>query len=72
MQELKDTQNECDDRCLPIDRVGVKGLRFPVEVRDKGGSVLGNCFNFRSNSSFLEFLATYGTQKNVTFFSVLF
>ncbi len=39
MQELKDTQNERDDRCLPIDRVGVKGLRFPVEVRDKGGSV---------------------------------
>ena len=39
MQELTDTQNECDDRCLPIDRVGVKGLRFPVEVRDKGGSV---------------------------------
>ncbi|MBN8457761.1 MAG: GTP cyclohydrolase I FolE2 [Verrucomicrobia bacterium] len=39
MQELKDTQNERDDRCLPIDRVGVKGLRFPVEVRDKGASV---------------------------------
>jgi GTP cyclohydrolase I len=39
MQELKDTQSERDDRCLPIDRVGVKGLRFPVEVRDKGGSV---------------------------------
>ncbi len=39
MQELKDTQNERDDRCLPIDRVGVKGLRFPVEVSDKGGSV---------------------------------
>ncbi|MCF7674897.1 MAG: GTP cyclohydrolase FolE2 [Akkermansiaceae bacterium] len=39
MQELRDIQNERDDRCLPIDRVGVKGLRFPVEVRDKGGSV---------------------------------
>jgi GTP cyclohydrolase I len=39
MKELKDTQNERDDRRLPIDRVGVKGLRFPVEVRDKGGSV---------------------------------
>lgn len=39
MEELKDTQNERDDRCLPIDRVGVKGLRFPVEVRDKGGSI---------------------------------
>lgn len=39
MQELKDTQNERDDRRLPIDRVGIKKLRFPVEVRDKGGSV---------------------------------
>ena len=39
MKELKDTQNERDDRQLPIDRVGVKGLRFPVEVRDRGGSV---------------------------------
>lgn len=39
MQELKDTQNERDDRRIPIDRVGVKKLRFPVEVRDKGGSV---------------------------------
>lgn len=39
MLELKDTQNERDDRHLPIDRVGVKKLRFPIEVRDKGGSV---------------------------------
>ncbi|MBK1826984.1 GTP cyclohydrolase FolE2 [Haloferula rosea] len=39
MKELKDTQNERDDRQLPIDRVGVKGLRFPVEVRDKDESV---------------------------------
>lgn len=38
MKELKDTQNERDDRKLPIDRVGVKGLRFPVKVRDKDGS----------------------------------
>lgn len=39
MKELKDTQSERDDRQLAIDRVGVKGLRFPVEVSDKGGSV---------------------------------
>ncbi len=38
MEELKDIQNECDNRRIPIDRVGVKGLRHPVEVRDKGGS----------------------------------
>lgn len=39
MQELTDTQNEPDDRNIAIDRVGVKALRFPVEVVDKGGEV---------------------------------
>lgn len=38
MQELKDTQNERDDRNIAIDRVGVKALRFPLEVKEKGGS----------------------------------
>jgi GTP cyclohydrolase I len=38
MKELKDTQSERDDRQIAIDRVGVKGLRYPVEVRDKNGS----------------------------------
>lgn len=38
MQELKDTQNEFDDRNIAIDRVGVKALRFPIEVRNKDGS----------------------------------
>ncbi len=38
MPELRDTQNEPDERQIPIDRVGVKGLRFPVEVRDKTGA----------------------------------
>lgn len=35
MEELKDTQNERDERKIAIDRVGVKSLRYPVEVRDK-------------------------------------
>ncbi len=35
MPDLKDTQNERDDRQIPIDRVGVKSLRYPVEIRDK-------------------------------------
>ncbi len=38
MQELKDTQNEPDHRNLPIDRVGVRQLRFPVQVLDKANS----------------------------------
>ncbi len=32
---LRDTQSEPDDRQLPIDRVGVKALRFPIRIRDK-------------------------------------
>lgn len=35
MQELKDTQNEQDTRNIAIDRVGVRGLRYPIQVRDK-------------------------------------
>lgn len=32
---LKDTQSESDDRKLAIDRVGIKSLRYPMQVRDK-------------------------------------
>jgi GTP cyclohydrolase I len=32
---LKDTQSERDDRRMAIDRVGVKSLRYPMQVRDK-------------------------------------
>jgi GTP cyclohydrolase IB len=33
--ELKDTQSEPDTRNIAIDRVGVKNLRYPIQVRDK-------------------------------------
>lgn len=32
---LRDTQSEPDDRNIAIDRVGVKGLRYPIQIRDK-------------------------------------
>jgi GTP cyclohydrolase IB len=35
MALLKDTQNEADTRRIPIDRVGVRGLRFPLQIRDR-------------------------------------
>ncbi|MDO5449430.1 MAG: GTP cyclohydrolase FolE2 [Akkermansia sp.] len=35
MKELKDTQNEPDTRQVSIDRVGVRGIRFPIVVSDK-------------------------------------
>ena len=33
--ELKDTQNEADFRQIAIDRVGVKNLKYPIEILDK-------------------------------------
>jgi len=38
MPNLKDTQNERDDRKIAIDRVGVKNLRFPLRIRDRDQS----------------------------------
>lgn len=35
MAQLKDTQNERDHRRIPIDRVGVKNLRFPLRILDR-------------------------------------
>ena len=33
--KLHDKQSERDDRELRIDKVGVRGLRFPIQIRDK-------------------------------------
>ena len=35
IQKLHDTQSQRDRRGIAIDRVGVRGLRFPIQVRDK-------------------------------------
>jgi GTP cyclohydrolase I len=35
---LADTQNLTDERRLPIDKVGVRGIRFPIKVQDKSRS----------------------------------
>ncbi|MFM7216166.1 MAG: GTP cyclohydrolase, FolE2/MptA family, partial [Verrucomicrobiota bacterium] len=34
-KHLTDKQSEPDHRELPIDKVGVRGLRYPIQVRDK-------------------------------------
>ena len=38
-ERLHDKQSERDHRELRIDKVGVRGLRFPIQVRDKARSV---------------------------------
>ena len=37
--KLKDKQSERDHRDLRIDKVGVRGLRFPIQIRDKAHSL---------------------------------
>jgi GTP cyclohydrolase I len=34
-ESLQDTQSQPDTRQLPIDRVGIKNLRYPIQIRDK-------------------------------------
>src|SRR5579862_8785471 len=36
---MHDKQNERDTRELRIDKVGVRGLRFPIQIRDKARSI---------------------------------
>src|SRR5690606_6808110 len=36
---IPDVQGGVDSRCLPIDRVGIKGIRHPVQVRDRDGGI---------------------------------
>src|ERR1700744_3054415 len=37
--KLDDKQSERDHRQLRIDKVGVRGLKFPIQVRDKAKSI---------------------------------
>ena len=32
---MRDIQNEIDDREVPLEKVGVKGVKYPVTVLDK-------------------------------------
>ena len=69
---LKDTQSERDHRRIPIDRVGVKSLRYPMQVRDKHHAVqstvatlqmtvdLPHHFKGTHMSRFIEVLAEHG------------
>ncbi len=36
---MKDIQNEPDDRNLPIDKVGIKNLRYPITVLDRAKTI---------------------------------
>lgn len=74
---LHDKQSEHDDRQLRIDKVGVRGLRFPIQVRDKARAVqntvatigmfvdLPKEFKGTHMSRFLEVLNAHGNVVHV-------
>jgi GTP cyclohydrolase IB len=75
---LTDKQSEPDHRQLRIDKVGVRGLRFPVQVRDKQSDTLQNTvatiglfvdlpeeFKGTHMSRFVEVLNAHGTVIHV-------
>ncbi|MCX7869347.1 MAG: GTP cyclohydrolase FolE2 [Terrimicrobiaceae bacterium] len=75
--ELTDTQGQRDDRQLPIDRVGVKNLRYPIRVRDRARGFqetvatvqltvdLPHHFKGTHMSRFLEVLHAHGPMLHV-------
>lgn len=77
MSALKDTQNERDDRQLPIDRVGVRSLRFPLRIGDRDSAVqhtvatvslavdLPHQYKGTHMSRFVEVLHAHGTELTV-------
>src|SRR6202142_1643253 len=76
-RKLYDKQSERDHRELRIDKVGVRGLRFPVQVRDKARSLqntvatigmfvdLPKEFKGTHMSRFIEVLNAHGSVMHV-------
>lgn len=75
--DLHDKQNERDFRKLRIDKVGVRGLRFPIQVRDKARAFqntiatigmfvdLPHHFKGTHMSRFIEVLNAHGSSIHV-------
>lgn len=76
-EPLLDKQSEPDYRKLRIDKVGVRGLRFPIQIRDKAQSVqntiatigmyvdLPHEFKGTHMSRFIEVLNSHGSMVHV-------
>jgi GTP cyclohydrolase I len=77
LQPLTDTQSQYDDRRIPIDRVGVRALRYPMQIRDKAREVqhtiataaltvdLPHQFKGTHMSRFVEVLNEFGPELHV-------
>src|SRR5215217_6395846 len=74
---LTDTQAQRDERNIPIDRVGIRGLRYPMQIRDKAREVqhtiattsltvdLPHHFKGTHMSRFVEVLSEFGPELHV-------
>lgn len=77
IQKLQDTQSQRDRRGIAIDRVGVRGLRYPMQVRDKARTLqhtvataaltvdLPHQFKGTHMSRFVEVLNAHGPELHV-------
>ncbi len=77
LSNLTDTQSQHDERRIPIDRVGVKGLRYPMQVRDRAHVIqhtiatatltvdLPHQFKGTHMSRFVEVLNEFGPELHV-------
>lgn len=80
-QEIPDTQNKADIRQIPIDKVGIKGIKHPVRVLDRSGGEqhtiadfnmyvnLPHNFKGTHMSRFVEILNEYETEISIKSFS---
>ena len=77
LTNLTDTQSQRDSRKIAIDRVGIKGLRYPMQVRDKAHTIqhtiatvtltvdLPHQFKGTHMSRFVEVLNEFGPELHV-------
>jgi len=77
MAALTDTQSQSDHRCIPIDRVGVRGLKFPLQIADRENRTqhtvatvslavdLPHQFKGTHMSRFVEVLHSHGSELTV-------
>src|SRR5437763_14038795 len=74
---LTDTQAQRDERRIPIDRVGIRALRYPMQIRDKAREVqhtiattsltvdLPHQYKGTHMSRFVEVLSEFGPELHV-------
>ena len=80
---MRDIQNENDTRNIPLEKVGVKGLEYPVQVLDKQNKIqhttakvnlfvnLPHHFKGTHMSRFIEVFHKYHTDISIKHFKAM-